>query len=727
MLELKDLPHGTDLPELFRSRKIVDTLGIFRQDKAAFLEQTPTHITSEYVLQNGQKIVKISPINETFNSIFNCSKNSGELLEILSSSIGDVFFVLEYKTMDYCFLSENIKQLTGYTSEEVKQMGFISLVKKVDTVKSIPNTEQSSVQTDISKIIIKDYLIRTASGETRWIRESGETIKDKAGKSVGFFGRYTDIDSEKKTLEKLRETRSNLNIIVQNVPIGLAIVQNDSVVFANSELASILNASGPDDIVNTPFIRFCPENKRQMFLSMYEAVIERKEKFENFTDDFYDLNGNLTKIQVSSLPTVYNGKPAVQIIARSLSKKEKIRKIKSTLSSILEESYIVEEISEFYRYIHYSVKELIEAESFFIAIINKNDRQLEFMYTFDSHDKDIEFRQIERMLSSLVIDRRSSLVLNKKQITDRLKKHTRGEFHDIPESWLGVPLKLSDEVIGLMAVQSYRNADAYREFEKELMESIAFTISRVVERKIREEERQGLIKQLEKSNTSKDKLFSVLSHDLRSPFSSLQGYIQILKEDIHEMGGMEVQTILSSISEISESIRSQLDSLLEYSRFQLGKIKTSPERLSLAAATESVIKLFENQILQKQLHVTMDIPLEQNVFIDSNILRSILQNLVSNSIKFSHKGGKIELSAKQSGADKVMFTLMDYGVGFKEEDLIEFKTSGKIKSRKGTFEEMGTGFGLQIVQDFIQSLNHSISIQNHHLGGSLIEFTLPNG
>lgn len=726
-LNLTEMPSGVNLPELFRSNKIIDTLGIYRIGSPYHEEDSePTHLSGEFILQNGQKIIKLAPIEENFNTIFHCGKNSGELLEILSTRIGDVFFVLEYKTMEYCFLSENIKRLTGYTADEVKQLGFISMVQKVDIVKTLPNS-LDEIQSKGNKLVIKEYLVRTASGESKWIRESGETIKDKTGKSVGFFGRYTDIDNEKKTLDKLKETRSNLNIIVQNVPIGLAIVQNDCVVFANSELASILNASSPEDIINTPFVRFCPESKRQLFLGMYQAIIERKEKFENITDDFYDVNGKLTKIQVSSLPTVYNGRPAVQIIARSLSKKEKIRKIRSTLTSILEESYLVDELSEFYRYIHYSVKELIDANSFFIAMINKNTRQLEFNYYYDELGNDIEFRQVEKVLASVVVDKKHSLIFKKSHISELLKKHFREETPALPESWLGVPLKLSDEVIGLMAAQNYHSGDIYREFERELMESIAFTISRVIERKIREEEKQSLITQLENSNTGKDKLFSVLSHDLRSPFSSLQGYIQILKEDLKELDHSEVENILQSISEISEGIRSQLESLLEYSRFQLGKIKTAPENLPLKHIINSVVKLFDNQIKQKSLDVSIGMPDNLTVFMDPNMLRSIIQNLLSNSIKFSHKSGKIEISAVKINDEKILFTLLDYGVGFKEEDLNEFKLTGKIKSRKGTFEELGTGFGLQIVQDFIQSLDQSISIRNHHLGGSLIEFTLPIG
>ncbi|MBL1212573.1 MAG: PAS domain S-box protein [Ignavibacteriae bacterium] len=230
--------------------------------------------------------------------------------------------------------------------------------------------------------------------------------------------------------------------------------------------------------------------------------------------------------------------------------------------------------------------------------------------------------------------------------------------------------------------------------------------------------------ELEELNANKDKFFSVIAHDLRSPFISLLGYTEILNEDIDELSPDETKLFASNIHESSQNLFSLLENLLEWSRIQSGKIKFSPVNINLQKLVVETIGLFSENAQRKNIFLNLvDSPLTE-VFADLNMIESVLRNLVSNAIKFTNEGGTIKiLYTEENGFCKI--SIEDNGCGIPEESIDKIFSIGDHISTNGTNDEKGTGLGLILCKEFVQKNGGTIWVESKVDVGSKFIFTIP--
>jgi K+-sensing histidine kinase KdpD len=288
-------------------------------------------------------------------------------------------------------------------------------------------------------------------------------------------------------------------------------------------------------------------------------------------------------------------------------------------------------------------------------------------------------------------------------------------------------LKIGDFTIGVLAVQDYENENTYTENEQKILEVIAYSISRAIERKRLEKDRGRLIKRLEKMNSSKDKLFSLISHDLRSPFNSLLGFSEILTSEYESLTTEEIKEYIRAIYDSSKNLYSITNNLLQFSRFQMGKIEFKPTSMDLKLLVSDVVKLLKGNIVKKQLQISEEIEEDMKIFVDEDMLSSVLQNLISNAIKFTYKNGKISIKASKISIDNKAFlkiAISDNGVGISTFDL-EKILEGNYYTTPGTDKEFGTGLGLSLVKEFIAKNGGTLEIKSKLKAGSTFTFTVP--
>jgi signal transduction histidine kinase/Tfp pilus assembly protein PilF len=229
---------------------------------------------------------------------------------------------------------------------------------------------------------------------------------------------------------------------------------------------------------------------------------------------------------------------------------------------------------------------------------------------------------------------------------------------------------------------------------------------------------------LKKLNTTKDKLFSILSHDLRSPFSSILGFSEVLYYETGNFDAAQIKEIASTIYETSRETFDLLDNLLEWSRAQTGSIIFEPENIHLKDLVNSAVGLLENSAKKKDIIISNEIPEQIYVFADNNMINTILRNLLSNAIKFTHKKGKIKIAARDID-DFIEITIADSGVGIKPEDIKKLFGIDMGFSTVGTDNEKGTGLGLILCKEFIEKNNGKIWVESELGKGSNFIFTLP--
>jgi PAS domain S-box-containing protein len=230
--------------------------------------------------------------------------------------------------------------------------------------------------------------------------------------------------------------------------------------------------------------------------------------------------------------------------------------------------------------------------------------------------------------------------------------------------------------------------------------------------------------ELEELNANKDKFFSVIAHDLRSPFISLLGYTEILNEDIDELSPDETKLFASNIHESSQNLFSLLENLLEWSRVQSGKIKFSPIEIDLRKLVIDTMGLYSENAQRKNILLNLTKSPHTKVFADLNMVESVLRNLVSNAIKFTNEGGIVKLSFTEEN-EFCRVVIEDDGCGIPKESINKIFSIGDHISTNGTNDEKGTGIGLILCKEFVQKNGGTIWVESEVNVGSKFIFTIP--
>ena len=261
--------------------------------------------------------------------------------------------------------------------------------------------------------------------------------------------------------------------------------------------------------------------------------------------------------------------------------------------------------------------------------------------------------------------------------------------------------------------------------------SMIGTIQDITDRKLSEEALKQSEARLQELNATKDKFFSIIAHDLKNPFNSIIGFSNLLAKQIYENNYEGIARYGIIIQNSSQRAMDLLTNLLEWSRIQTGSIAFSPECIEIAELTNSVLKSLIDTANQKTIKISIEFPPLVFVFADKEMISTVLRNLISNAIKFTHPGGEIVISAKKKQTEWMM-SIADNGVGIKEEAIDKLFRIDQSYSTMGTQNEKGTGLGLLLCKEFVEKNGGKIWVESEHGGpqgssGSKFHFTVPKG
>jgi signal transduction histidine kinase len=247
-----------------------------------------------------------------------------------------------------------------------------------------------------------------------------------------------------------------------------------------------------------------------------------------------------------------------------------------------------------------------------------------------------------------------------------------------------------------------------------------------MEMKLRESEKRYrlLAEKLKSVSESKDQFFSLISHELRSPFNSILGFAEILYNDYEELSKDELKLYINSLFHSSKHIFSLLDNLLHLSRFQSGKVDFNPVSISLQNIIEKNLQVLKVTANRKEISIISNLPDNINIFADEAMVNSVLLNLITNAIKFTRRGGKIEINV-QHNAKFAEVSVHDHGIGMSDDTIFNLFKVEMSKTLPGTEGETGTGLGLVLTKKFIEQNGGTLKIQSKLHQGSIFTFTIP--
>lgn len=230
--------------------------------------------------------------------------------------------------------------------------------------------------------------------------------------------------------------------------------------------------------------------------------------------------------------------------------------------------------------------------------------------------------------------------------------------------------------------------------------------------------------ELKSANRTKDKFFSIIAHDLKSPLTGIQGLAELATLSLSENDHAEANTYLNTIQESTLKGAELISDILEWAKIQSNEIDYSPKKIKLSDNIQHNISLLLSSLKDKSLKITVE--QEDNVFVkaDSYMLDAIIRNLLANAIKFSNRGGEIKIKVTSKNSI-VQTAISDEGIGIPEETLNHIFTTKKIDSRDGTNGESGTGLGLLLCKEFVEVQGGEITLKSKVGKGSTFYFTLP--
>jgi len=256
------------------------------------------------------------------------------------------------------------------------------------------------------------------------------------------------------------------------------------------------------------------------------------------------------------------------------------------------------------------------------------------------------------------------------------------------------------------------------------IEKIIVLLQDITNIKINEDKLTEYSKILENENKAKDKYFSIIAHDLRSPFTGLIGLTEVLSTNLDYLSSEEVKEIATELHKSAKNIYNLLNSLLEWSRIQRGKIKYQKVEIPFLFLADKVLDIFKNNIEMKNIKIIKSINPDLIVFSDSYVLELVLRNLISNAVKFVEYGGIIEISTEEK--DSLVFvSIKDNGIGIPAKEVENIFKLDKIFTRKGTTGETGNGLGLLLCKEHLERIGGNIYLSSIEDKGSVFTFFVP--
>lgn len=298
-----------------------------------------------------------------------------------------------------------------------------------------------------------------------------------------------------------------------------------------------------------------------------------------------------------------------------------------------------------------------------------------------------------------------------------------------PESQIAIPLVSNNELVAVLMAESYNLSVFSREDEAFLVtlsQSIAASIQSSILFNNMEDVIAKRTEELRKSNETKNRLFSLISHDLRGPITSFHNIARLVSRYNKQNERAKIDLLSQKIDLSVNKLNTLLNNLLNWALTQTNELHCRLENINIDTLLQEVISLYNDELLQKEIIINLQCNNNAVALADYNMLTAVCRNLLSNAIKYTPRKGTIIFSVQDSG-NSLQISITDSGVGIDTDKLPYIFEPNERKSSSGTEGEKGTGLGLLVVKQFVTMQNGSISIESKPGKGTAVHLILPAG
>lgn len=613
-------------------------------------------------------------------------KQQEERFRLLVETIEEVFWIFDLKQDKLLYISPKYEKVYGKPIESLyaNPGSFLKTVYSED----IPMVKKAYQQIGKGKGFDMEYRIKTPDGLMRWIWSRSFIIPDEKKKPGLVLGTAFEITDRKK----VQLDKNLLAAIVENTEDHAVIKDTNLRIIAsnkaNTLAAGIKSAEeliGKTDLEiygDHPHVRqYVEDDKKAMLLKKGETLVNEqifvypnKRTIHSLVKKFPVFDEKNKLIAVASISRdITDYKKALE----NLSESEK--KFRFLIDNQAEGIGILDTQNRF-TFINPGTEKIFGTEKG--KIINKSLLQF-----------------VDKETGNRIIQNLKSLDGNDVVSFEIVIKKPDGKLCNVQVN--ATPLHQNDKPSGTFLV--FNDITSWKLAEETLVKSE---------------------KELRESNAAKDKFFSIIAHDLKNPFHSILNFSDLLLKNYSSYDKEEILTFIKMIHESSRQAFNLLDNLLHWSRAQMGKMNLNTTVVDLHDIIIRNIHLLEGTALEKNIHISHSIQHKTFILCDENMISTVMRNLISNAIKFTRPTGKITINHREkSHAHEI--SVMDTGVGIKEEDLDKLFRIDIHFTTTGTANEEGTGLGLILCREFVNLNNGNIRVISKPGKGSTFFVELP--
>lgn len=616
--------------------------------------------------------------------------------------------------------SDNVYKIFGIDPNtfQVTLDSLKTLIHKDDLPRYLE--AKSNAIKQISNFTIEYRIVKPDKGIIH-IHETSEIICDEKGECNRLSGIIQDITERVEAVEEIQYNEKRIRSLLKAIPDMMFVFSKDGVILDYNLTDSKSLLMPPEYFLDKHITKVLPEALSTQLEEKLRLVFDTGQP--QFYEYELELDGNLSYFE--SRLVLLNGESALSIVR-----------------NITEQHFAKEELSQSearYKFITENIADVVWIVD---MVINR------FVYVSPSMLKLKGFTP-EEIMSKLATETftESTNAYKKKHIPERVKKFFENpdepiiyydEFEELCKDGSTIWIEASSyfsinphdghlEIIG-----TSRNIDERRKAEEELRKTLELfkSVNEDLEKTLFEknkliEEIEISERKLRETNAQKDKLFSIISHDLRSPFHGLLGITQMLAENVSDFSEEELPAVMGNLYSTTQNVFRLLQNLLEWSRFEHGLITFEPKELFLKELLINNLLFFETIAAQKKIKIVNLAENDFKVEADKDMINSILRNLLSNAIKFTKRGGEVKICAEDYSDAEIKVTVEDNGIGIAPSIIDYIFSIEKKFSCAGTEGEPSSGLGLVICKEFVEKHNCKIWVDSQEHKGSKFYFTLP--
>ncbi len=580
-------------------------------------------------------------------------------------------------------------EIFNYTEEEIKKLFFIDLIDSYYLMNVGFNL--NDVRNNVIQSI--ELPLITKNRQTIYTLASFSIVCDESGNPLYFNVILTDITQKKEFEKDLLLIRSIFEASLD----GIALISKRKIFLVNDSFVKMFGYKSASEVIGLDPLDFVENNSIVKVAKLIQELEEGKITSTRLSFTGITKDNSIIELENSVSSYEAENEKFIVWILRDITEEKKSKEA----LQLSEERYR-------------SISENIN-DSFWAA--ERIDGKLKEVF-YTPAIKKITGYSPESFLNDSMLWRK---IIHPDDVNETIEKLNRF-YNDTARNSETLKYRIIDYLGNIIWIENKINVqrDSKGEIQK-----IFGIVSDITLSKKAEEELKKSANELKELNEAKDKFISIISHDLRTPFSSILGFTDFLLNE-KDLSPEKQRQYIEFIQESAKSMLNLVNALLDWTRLQTGRIKFEPQKINAKLLIDKTVQILSGAALQKNIQLISEV--ENDIFIhaDENLMIQALSNLISNSIKFTKSGGKIVISARADVVKRnVQFVVEDNGIGIKKEDLPKlFKVDSKFTTT-GTAGEKGSGLGLNLVHEIIQKHGGEIRVESEYGKGTKFIFTIP--